>query len=48
MYFYKNVFNTLWKYLVKFEMDSMIIKYSKSLLENVTSVFIAERISQNS
>jgi len=29
-------------------MDSMIIKYSKSLLENVTSVFIAERISQNS
>jgi hypothetical protein len=48
MYFYKKKFNTFWKYLVKFEMDSMIIKYPKSLLENVTSAFIAEMISQNS
>jgi hypothetical protein len=28
-------------------MDSMSIKYPKSLVENVTSVFIAERTSQN-
>jgi hypothetical protein len=47
MYFYKIVFNALYKYLVKFEMDSMNIKYPKSLVENVTSVFIVERTSQN-
>jgi hypothetical protein len=28
-------------------MDSMNIKYPKSLVENVTSVFIVERTSQN-
>jgi hypothetical protein len=47
MYLYQKKVNTLWKYLVKFEMDSMSIKYPKSLVENVTSVFIAERTSQN-
>lgn len=47
MYFYKNVLNILWKYFVKFEMDSTSIKYPKSLVENVTNVFIVERTSQN-
>jgi hypothetical protein len=45
MYFYKNIlihYGNIW-----FEMDSMSIKYPKSLVENVTSVFNAERISQN-
>jgi hypothetical protein len=39
MYLYKNAFNILLKYLIKFEVNSMSIEYSKSFFKQYNHCF---------
>jgi hypothetical protein len=39
VHLYKNDSNILWKHLVKFEMNSMSIKYSKTFLKQYYQCF---------
>jgi hypothetical protein len=43
MNLYENIFDILWEHWVKFEMNTMIVGYSKMFYNNVTNVFFLQK-----